>query len=132
MEEKDKELAKEISEEVVKEIKKSMSKKSFGSYFGIIKDIITIVLIVVVVVFGAKIYNGIKDGLEILEPVEGHDLTISNKGLLGYIAVDFEEAILGTAKKEELIVVDEQEISVVTTTTQAGLFKLGIFSKINL
>lgn len=129
MEEKDKELAKQISDEVVKEIRKDLPKKGFGGYYGIIKDVITIGLILVVVFFGIKLYKGFEMNTTILEPVEEHDLTVNNKGVLGYTAVDFEEAVLGAAKKEALLVVDEQEISVVTTTTQTGLFNLGVLSK---
>lgn len=129
MEEKDKELAKEISNEVVKGIKKQLPKKTLGSYFDIAKDIITIGLILVVVVFAIKINNKVENNTKVLDPVEDHDLTIKNHGIFGYTVADFESAILGTAQKEALLVVDEQEISIVTTTTKAGLFKLGIFSK---
>lgn len=129
MEEKDKELAKQISDEVVKEIKKELPKKPIGRYYDIVKDLITVGLILLVVFYGIKLYKGFEMNTKILEPVENHDLTIDNNGFLGYTAVDFEEAVLGTAKKEALLVVDEQEISVVTTTTKAGLFNLGVFSK---
>ena len=129
MEEKDKELAKQISDEVVKEIKKELPKKPIGRYYDIVKDLITVGLILVIVFFGIKLYKGFEMNTKILEPVEDHDLTIDNNGFLGYTAVDFEEAVLGAAKKEALLVVDEQEISVVSTTTKAGLFNLGVFSK---
>lgn len=127
--EDNKELAKQISDEVIKEIKKELPKQPIGRYYGIVKDIITVGLILVIVVFGIKLYKGFEMNTKVLEPVENHDLTIENNGILGYTAVDFEEAVLGTAKKEALLVVDEQEISVVTTTTQAGLLNLGVFSK---
>ena len=129
MEEKDKELAKQISDEVVKEIKKELPKKPIGRYYDIVKDLITVGLILVIVFFGIKLYKGFEMNTKILEPVEDHDLTIDNNGFLGYTAVDFENAVLGAAKKEALLVVDEQEISVVSTTTKAGLFNLGVFSK---
>lgn len=129
MEEKDKELAKQISDEVVKEIKKELPKKPIGRYYDIVKDLITVGLILVIVFFGIKLYKGFEMNTKILELVEDHDLTIDNNGFLGYTAVDFEEAVLGAAKKEALLVVDEQEISVVSTTTKAGLFNLGVFSK---
>lgn len=126
MEENNKELAKQISDEVVKEIKKQTPKVSIFSKLTIIKDIIMLVLIAVLVFYGVKLYKGIN--LDTVS-VEGHDLTLENHGILGFKATDFKEAILGTAKKEALLVVDEQEISVVTITTQTGLFNLGLFSK---
>ena len=129
MEEKDKELAKQISDEVVKEVKKVLPKKPIGRYYDIVKDIITVGLILVIVFFGVKLYKSFEMNTKVIAPVEEHDLTINNNGILGFTAVDFEEAVLGAAKKEALLVVDEQEMSVVTTTTQAGLFNLGLFSK---
>ena len=129
MEEKDKQLAKEISDEVVKQMKKEMPRFSFSRIYNLIKDAIALVLIIVVIVFGVKLYKSFEKNTQVIAAVEGHDLTIDNNGILGYTAVDFEQAVLGTAKKEALLVVDKQEMSVVTTTTKTGLFNLGIFSK---
>lgn len=104
-------------------------KTSIFSIVNLVKDVITIVLIIVIAIIGLRIYDGLKKNTDILEPVENHDLTLDNNGILGYKVADFEDAILGSAKREALLIVDEQDISLVTTTTQSGLFNLGIFSK---
>ena len=104
-------------------------KTSIFSIVNLVKDVITIVLIIVIAIIGLRIYDGLKKNTDILEPVENHDLTLDNNGIFGYKVADFEDAILGSAKREALLIVDEQDISIVTTTTQAGLFNLDIFSK---
>lgn len=129
MEEKDKQLAKEISEEVVSEIKKEMPKFSLGRKYNLIKDVVSIVLILVVVVFGIKLYKSFEINKTEVAPVEEHDLTLENDGILGFTVADFEDAILGTASKKALLIVDEQELSVPSVITQTGLFNLGVFTK---
>ncbi len=62
--------------------------------------------------------------------VEDHDLTLDNHGPFGYKAADFEDAVLGAAKQQQLLIVDEQEVSVPTTITQAGLFSWDVFTKV--
>lgn len=99
------------------------------SIVNLIKDIVTLVLIIFLAIIGLKIYDGLKKNTDILKPVDNHDLTVENNGILGYKVVDFEDAILGASKRQSLLIVDEQDISLVTTTTQSGLFNLGIFSK---
>lgn len=127
MDEKDKELAKEISTEVVSQMKKSMPKTSI---FTMIKDLISIALIIVVVIFGVKIYNGLGfNGPKEVAPVEEHDVTLDNKGFLGFTVADFEDVVVGAATKEALLMVTEQEVSVVTTITQTGLFNWNVFTK---
>ena len=61
--------------------------------------------------------------------VEDHDLTLENNGIFGYTAVDFEDVILGQATRQKLLIVDEQEVSVTSTITSAGLFNWSVFSK---
>lgn len=99
------------------------------SIVNLIKDIVTLALIIFLAIIGLKIYDGLKKNTDILKPVDNHDLTVENNGILGYKVVDFEDAILGASKRQSLLIVDEQDISIVTTTTQAGLFNLDIFSK---
>lgn len=62
-------------------------------------------------------------------PVEDHDLTLENNGIMGFTAADFEEVIVGAAEKKALLIVDEQELSVVSDITQAGFLNWNIFSK---
>lgn len=87
----------------------------------------------VLVCFVFYAYYNLKESVDrnfrVLEPVEGHDLTLENNHIFGYKAVDFSKVILGEAKKQTLLIVDEQDASVDSTITDAGFLKLGIFSK---
>lgn len=62
-------------------------------------------------------------------PVENHDLTLENNGIFGFTVADFEEAILGEATQQRLLIVEEQEVYVNTIITDTGLFNWGIFNK---
>lgn len=66
---------------------------------------------------------------ESVKPVEEADLTLDNDGALGYTAADFQNAVLGGASEHQELIVFEQELSVPTTITKAGLGNLAIFSK---
>ncbi|MBQ1288967.1 MAG: DUF4230 domain-containing protein [Erysipelotrichaceae bacterium] len=59
---------------------------------------------------------------------ETTDLFLDNT-FLGYTAADFEEGVIGAATEHKELIVMEQEISVTTTITKAGLANLEIFSK---
>ena len=122
-------LANDISEKVTKEIKKNMPKTSLSSRISLIKDIVLVALIIVGVIFAINFTNNMKMNTSIIDPVSDRDVTISNGGILGYKAADFEDAIIGSASKKADLIVDEQELSVVSTVTQTGLFNLGILSK---
>lgn len=50
-------------------------------------------------------------------------------GLLGFTAVDFQDAVLGEASRHQELIVMEQPLEVATTITKAGLANLAIFSK---
>ena len=73
--------------------------------------------------------NAVANIFKVEEDVEGHDLTLENFGIFGYKAVDFQEAVLGDNSKLKKLEVYKQEVSDATTTTEAGLFKLSVFSK---
>lgn len=62
-------------------------------------------------------------------PIENQDLTLENDGIFGFQAADFEEPILGAAKKEQLLIVEEREVAVNTTITDTGFLNLGVFNK---
>lgn len=70
------------------------------SIVNLIKDIVTLVLITFLAIIGLKIYDGLKKNTDILKPVDNHDLTVENNGILGYKVVDFEDAILGASKRD--------------------------------
>ncbi|MBE6118403.1 MAG: DUF4230 domain-containing protein [Erysipelotrichaceae bacterium] len=75
------------------------------------------------------IYDRIRPKTPEIAPVEDHDVTLDNNGILGFTAADFEEAVLGKSQMQQLLIVDEQEVSVTSIITQAGLFNWDITSK---
>lgn len=58
-----------------------------------------------------------------------HDLVLDDHGFFGYTVADFAEPVLGNQSKLCKLEVLEQEVSDVTTLTEAGLGSLKIFSK---
>ena len=64
--------------------------------------------------------------------VEDHDLTLINHRIFGYKVADFAEAVLGDEEQLKKLEVYSREVSDVATLTQAGLFKLKVFSKYQL
>ena len=63
------------------------------------------------------------------EPVAEHDLTLENKGILGFTVADFQDAILGDTEELKQLEVLSAEVSDVTSLTQAGLGGIKAFSK---
>lgn len=92
--------------------------------------IVLIILIAVAAIWfiGAKIRQGWNENTSV-ESVEGHDLTLSNRKIFGFKAVDFSEPILAKAQQQQLLIVEEQNASVNSTVTDAGFLNLGIFTK---
>lgn len=123
------EMVKAVSDQVVEQMRKEFPKYSFGRKYNIFKDFVSVVLIIAILLGGYNWYRQYKRDTSILKSVEGYDLTVNNNGILGYTAVDFTDIIVGSSQKQALLIVDEQEFSVPSVITQAGLFKLGIFSK---
>lgn len=133
MEEKDKQLADEISKQVVDGIKKDLKGPIFGKgkgvlSLGLIKDII-IIAIVLFIGFSINNFGNKLKSVTTLDKLGDHDLTLENNGFLGFTAADFQEAIVGKATQKALFIVDEQELSVESTITQAGLFGWGALEK---
>lgn len=50
-------------------------------------------------------------------------------GMIGYTAVDFQNAVLGEASQHQELIVMEQPLEIATTVTKAGLGNMQIFSK---
>jgi hypothetical protein len=123
------EMVKAVSDQVVEQMRKEFPKYSFGRKYNIFKDFVSVVLIIGLVLGGFNWYRQYKRDTAILKSVEGYDLTVNNNGILGYTAVDFADVVVGSSQRQALLIVDEQELSVPSVITQAGLFKLGIFSK---
>ena len=123
------ELAKAVSDQVVEQIRSEMPKYTFSRKYNIFKDVMSVILVIAVLLGGYNWYRQYKRDTSILKSVEGYDLTVNNNGILGYTAVDFADVIVGASERQALLIIDEQELSAPSIITQAGLFKLGIFSK---
>ena len=114
------------------------AKKGTGSGIGkaimgpLLKILIPALLIVGVMMFVIPKFSlgdTLKSLVEVEKPVEDKDLTLTNKGFLGYKAADFAEAILSDRSYLKKIEVMSYKISDAATLTDAGLAKLKIFSK---
>ena len=90
---------------------------------------ITAILVIVLILTGIMGALTIRNSNPEVMPVEDHDLTLENNGILGFSAADFEEPVLGAASRKKLLIVEEQEVYVNTTLTDSGLFNLGLFNK---
>lgn len=123
------------NEELLKSVEKAAARGATKGRVlsGLLSSIPTLIILAIIAILVIpKIFalnNGLKGFFRTDEPVEGHDTTLENYGILGYKAVDFEEAILGDSKKVKKLEVYEQEVSDATTTTDTGLFDLSVFTK---
>lgn len=125
---------KQISEEeLVKRIETAARKgaRSGSRRSGMFSGLLNLVIMMAV---AFVIFNNfsIKNPFERETPVENHDLTLRNYGILGYTAADFAEAILGKEARRKELVVYEAEVSDASTITKAGLGKFKVFSKCQL
>nr|MCD7866166.1 DUF4230 domain-containing protein [Clostridiales bacterium] len=127
---KDEEKLRKIIEESVDEsVDKAFRKYRISSAGkGILKRIVTLVVVICVVFIGVYYWQSNHKKIE-TKDVEDYDLTLENNGIFGFTAVDFEEAILGESTREQLLIVEEQNVSVNTTITDAGFLSWGVFSK---
>ena len=118
---------KEFLEKVEKAASKGVSK---GNFRNVLLSLLPILLAITLLgYFVVPKVNALANIFKVDESVEGHDLTLENFGILGYKAVDFQDAILGDSSKLKKIEVYRQEVSDATTTTDTGLFNLSVFSK---
>lgn len=108
-------------EEFLKKVEKAASKGTNKATFknSIISSLPTIAIIALLAFLIVPkinlLTNGFKSIFKIDGPVDGHDLTLENMGILGHTVVDFEEAILGDSSKLKKLEVYKQEISDVST-----------------
>ncbi len=133
MEEEKKELFDE--EEFLKKVEKAAGRGAGkaglkNSLLGMLPTLLLVALLAYLII--PKV-NALHDGLSNLftvdAPVEDHDLTLENHGILGHTVADFEEAILGDSQKLKKLEVYRQELSDAGTITDTGLFNLGMFTK---
>ena len=90
---------------------------------------IFIMVVAMGVILGAVGVHNSREASKKAEPVENHDLTVENDGIFGFTVADFEDAILGEATRQRLLVVEEQEVYDNATITDTGLFNWGVFNK---
>lgn len=123
------------NEEFIRRIEKAAEKgaRSGGIKNNLFSSIPTIVIILIISLLIIpkinSINNGFKSIFEVDEPVENHDLTIENTGLLGHTVADFQDAILGDTSKLKKLEVFKQEVSDIVTITDTGLLNLKITTK---
>ena len=117
------EKEKSIEEIVEKSVAKAIRKNNISS------NLITWLLNIALIAGLVYVYYQIKPKAPEVVDVEEHDLTLENNGIFGYTATDFEDVILGQATRQKLLIVDEQEVTVTSITTNAGLFNWSVFSK---
>ena len=122
-------------EELLKKVRKaaeqgSRSANLKASLLSILPTIAIIALLGFLIIPKINaLHDGLKSFFKIDTPVEGHDMTISNSGIFGYTAADFEEAILGDSEKLKKIEVYQQEVSDISQITDTGLLNLGVFTR---
>ena len=122
-------------EEFLKKVEEAARK---GAGRGKFRTMLLQALLILLIVAGAvyvinRRVNAFNDKLESVfhfeDPAESHDLVLENNGILGYTAADFEEAVLGDAQKQKKLQVMTQEVSDVSTITEAGLLNWSVFTK---
>lgn len=105
------------------------------SLFELLKTLILIAVLAAVgfMVFKFQGFTGNLKGLIARDaPVENHDLTLENNGILGYTAADFQEAILGDSEQLKKLEVYKIDVSDAVQLTDTGLANLKIFTKTQL
>lgn len=121
----------EFLEKVTKAAEKGTNKATLKNV--LLQSLPTILVIGLLAFLVVPKVNALNNGLKAFfvkeESVEGHDMTISNSGIFGYTAADFEDAILKDSSKLTKLEVYKQEVSDVSTITDTGLLNLGIFTK---
>lgn len=122
-------IAKSVDESVERAFKKYRVSPNHRVSLKYITKIAIALIAIAMLVIGGKIWSDRLDANKKVAPVEDHDLTLSNNGIFGFTAADFETPILGVASRQKLLIVEEQEAYVNTTITDTGLFNWGIFNK---
>lgn len=127
---REKELKYLIQDSVDASVERAFKKYGRGSrgFHLTLGTVISLLALIAVVFAGAKWYE-IQKASEPAAPVEDHDLTLENNGIFGFTVVDFQDAVLGKAAQQRLLVVEEREAYVNTTVTETGFLNWGVFNK---
>lgn len=88
-----------------------------------------LIVVAIILCGGFYLHQRIEANKGRVTPVADHDLTLANNGIFGYKVADFSKVILGKAEQQTNLEVETRKASVNITSTDAGLFRLKIFSK---
>ena len=97
--------------------------------FELLKTLIFLAMFVAIGLMFIKFQNlsgSIRGIIDRDIPIEGRDLTLENNGVLGYIAADFQDAILGDSKQLKKLEVFTTDISGAATLIDTGLGNLKV------
>ena len=103
--------------------------------FELLKTLIFLAMFVAIGLMFIKFQNlsgSIRGIIDRDIPIEGRDLTLENNGVLGYIAADFQDAILGDSQQLKKLEVYSTDISGAATLVDTGLANLKVFTKTQL
>lgn len=100
-----------------------------AGFLHLILMLLPVALMVLLFIRFQSFTGNIKEFIEREQPVEDHDLTLENKGVLGFTAADFQEAILGESRQTKILEVYTINVSEAVQLTKAGLANLKVFSK---
>lgn len=119
-----------IEQSIDSSIDRAFKEHSRSQHFvSLLPKLISILLILALIAGVALHFYSYAQANKSVAPIDGHDLTLDNRGIFGFTVADFEEPILGNATRQKLLIVEEQDIYDNTTITDTGLFNLGIFNK---
>lgn len=122
-------------EEFLKKVEKAASRganrgKVFQTILGIIPALFVVFLLLYYVLPAENAFkNKLGSIFHVEAPAGDHDIILETPTIFGYTAADFEDAILGDQEKLKKLEVLSQEVSDVSTITEAGFLNWGIFTK---
>ena len=109
--------------------KGARSKGVIGPILSILPSLIIIALIILI---GSKLNvfsSGVNDFVQFDNHAEDNDLVLEDRGIFGYTAANFQEAILGDSEKLKKLEVFQQEVSDIGTAVETGFANLKVFTK---
>lgn len=93
---------------------------------------LVVVALMMLVLPRISLGGSIKDLFTVDAPVENHDLTLANKGILGYTVADFQDAVLKDSTKLKELEVLSYKVTDAATLTKTGLMNIKAFTKTQL
>ena len=117
---------------------KQGTKGSFGSdlvkvlLLKVMLPVLIIIAVMMLILPRMSLEDKIKGLIEVEAPVENHDMTLENTGILGYTVADFQDAILGDSSKLKELEVLSYKVADAVVITDTGLLNLKVFTKTQL